>query len=322
MKILTSSKSDLAVAAKAIKSGLLVAFPTETVYGLGADGFNSRAVAKIFEAKKRPSFNPLILHIPDKSFLAEISTCRNSEVELLVDKFMPGPLTLVLPKNKNVPEIVSAGNPTVGVRIPANDIALDFISLTGTAIAAPSANMFGMLSPTNARHVAEQLGERIDFIVDGGDCNVGVESTIIEFDGENFFLLRYGGLPIERIEKVLKRKIPFKSDAIKPNSPGQLKSHYAPSIPVAFVDEVDLSRVKNNSTGIILFDGRRNFGKFKRTLILSGNSNFEEASANLFKFLHQLENENLELILVEKVPEEGLGRAIMDRLIKATNRYK
>ncbi len=322
MKILSPTKTNINLAATAIKSGGLVAFPTETVYGLGANGFDSIAVAKIFEAKNRPSFNPLILHLPSKSYLEQVTTCTNEKVMLLIDSFLPGPLTLVLPKSKNVPEIVSAGNPSVGIRIPDNKIALDFISACEVPVAAPSANMFGMLSPTTAEHVAEQLGERIDFIIDGGNCNVGVESTIIEFDGNDFHILRHGGLPVEKIEKLLDEKLPFKSDAIKPNSPGQLKSHYAPRVPVAFVDEVNIETVNREKTGILIFSERKKFGDFSSEKILSERGDMEEASANLFNYLHKLEEENLDLILVEKVPEKGLGKAIMDRLVKATNRYK
>jgi L-threonylcarbamoyladenylate synthase len=322
MKILSPTKENIRLAASAIKSGGLVAFPTETVYGLGANGFDSIAVAKIFKAKNRPSFNPLILHLPSKSYLEKVTTCTNEKVMMLIENFLPGPLTLVLPKSNNVPEIVSAGNPTVGIRIPDNKIALDFISACEVPIAAPSANMFGMLSPTTAAHVADQLGERIDFIIDGGSCNVGVESTIIEFDGSRFYILRHGGLPVEKIESLLDEKLPFKSDAIKPNSPGQLKSHYAPRVPVAFIDEVNLEKINREKTGILVFSKREKFGKFPSEKVLSENGNLEEASANLFNYLHKFEEENLELILVEKVPEEGLGKAIMDRLIKATNRYK
>jgi L-threonylcarbamoyladenylate synthase len=308
-------------AAEVIKSGGLVAFPTETVYGLGANGLNSLAVAKIFEVKNRPTFNPLILHVPGKEEITKITTCTADKVFKLIDNFMPGPLTLVLPKSNIVPDIVTAGKPSVGIRMPGNKIAREFIAACGVPVAAPSANMFGMLSPTTAEHVEKQLGEKVDFILDGGKSNVGVESTIIEFNENKFYVLRYGGLPVEEIEELLGEKIDLKQNAVSPNSPGQLKSHYAPNIPIKFIDEVDIDKINRAKTGLLLFKENKFGNDFATVKILSSAGNLREASANLFTFLHELENENIELILVEKLPLEGLGRAIMDRLQKAVNRY-
>ncbi len=315
------SEENIKRAAEIIKSGGLVAFPTETVYGLGADGFNPIAVAKIFEAKNRPTFNPLILHLPDKEFLERVSDCKSEKVRMLVNEFMPGPLTLILPKTRRVPEIVTAGKESVGIRIPANPVAREFIAACGTPVAAPSANMFGMLSPTAAEHVEKQLGDKVDFILDGGKSDIGVESTIVEYSDGKFYVLRYGGLPLEKIEEALGEKLAFKQNAVSPNSPGQLKSHYAPKIPVKFIDETDLSEIDPDKTGLLAFR-ENNYGDFRVVKILSPRGDFLEASANLFGFLHELENENIDLILVEKVPEKHLGRAIADRLQKAVNRYR
>ncbi|KAB2840815.1 MAG: threonylcarbamoyl-AMP synthase, partial [Melioribacteraceae bacterium] len=180
MKILEATEQNILNAANVLKSGGLTAFPTETVYGLGADGLNPIAVSKIFEAKNRPAFNPLILHIANYNQLEEICYLNNKKIELLITSFWPGPLTLVVPKKKIVPDIVTSGNETVAVRMPDHPVALSLISKAGRPIAAPSANRFGELSPTTAEHVAKQLGDNVDIILDGGPCRVGVESTILE----------------------------------------------------------------------------------------------------------------------------------------------
>ncbi|MEW6703195.1 MAG: L-threonylcarbamoyladenylate synthase, partial [Bacteroidota bacterium] len=201
MNVYKANNESIKQAAGIIKRGGLVAFPTETVYGLGADGLNPTAVAKIFEVKKRPAFNPLILHISDKTWHKKFSTVQNDKVEQLVNKFWPGPLTLVLPKTELVPDIVTSGSPTVALRMPDHNVALQLIDASSTPIAAPSANRFGHLSPTEATHVAKYLAAKVDMILDGGKCSVGVESTIIQFHQNEFYLLRPGGLTKEEIEK-------------------------------------------------------------------------------------------------------------------------
>ncbi len=207
MNLLTPTKKNLLVAAKAIRAGLLVAFPTETVYGLGADAFNPTAVEKIFKVKMRPESQSLSLMLPDKSFIDKVAEIENQKVKLLIKKFLPGPLTIVLPKKDSVPDIVTGGKNTVGIRIPANRIALDFLSLAQTPIVAPSANLFGRPSPQRATDVAEQLGDNIDFIIDGGKTDLGVSSTIIEIVNNNFSLLRQGSISVEEIEKEIRVKI-------------------------------------------------------------------------------------------------------------------
>ncbi len=316
------SKENIELAASIIKKGGLVAFPTETVYGLGADGFNPIAVAKIFEAKNRPAFNPLILHVAEKEDIQKVTTCRDEKVFDLIEKFMPGPLTLILPKTEGVPEIVTAGKSSVGVRMPANAVAREFISTCGVPVAAPSANKFGMLSPTSAKHVEKQLGDKVNLILDGGESDVGVESTIIEYFEGKFFVLRYGGLPVEEIESTLGEKLIFKQNEISPNSPGQLKSHYAPRIPIYFFDEAQRENVNPEKTGLLLFKENPDYRNFASVKVLSPSGDLREASANLFKYLHEFENESVELILAEKIPQTGLGKAIMDRLQKAVNHYR
>ncbi len=321
MQLLEATDKNIAYAAEIIKNGGLVSFPTETVYGLGADGLNPIASARIFEAKNRPAFNPLILHIADKETLGKIADWENSNVEKLIAKFWPGPLTLVLPKKKIVPEIVTAGNPTVAVRMPNHDVALKLIKLAGTPIAAPSANRFGQLSPTEAPHVVKQLKNRVDVILNGGKCEVGVESTILEITGDDIFLLRHGGLPLEEIEAVVGKVKTKPHNTAKPNSPGQLLFHYSPTIPLKFLSAATLTEYSGKRIGAIFFKKKSFDGTFALEKILSTGGDLREAAANLFAFLHEFEKENIDVILIEPVEETGLGRAIMDRLRKASNKY-
>jgi L-threonylcarbamoyladenylate synthase len=319
MNFLEANNKTIKQAAQIIKLGGLVAFPTETVYGLGADGLNPIAVAKIFEAKKRPTFNPLILHIAEKIYLHTLTNYNDERVDQLISKFWPGPLTLVLPKKDIVPEIVTAGNPTVAVRMPNHPIALKLIAMSETPIAAPSANTFGHLSPTTAKHVQKYLGDKVDLILDGGKSSIGVESTIIQYYDGDFYLLRHGGFAKEEIENEIGKIKTAKIDVSKPNSPGQLPFHYSPNTPLFFFDESLLNQQKR--IGMISFQEEKNNFPFASQKILSNSGDLREAASNLFICLHEMEKENLDLILVETVEEKGLGRAIMDRLRKATFRY-
>jgi L-threonylcarbamoyladenylate synthase len=319
MNLVKANNASIRQAAEIIKNGGLVAFPTETVYGLGADGLNPIAVAKIFEAKKRPEFNPLILHIADKVWIKKYSEVQNEKVERLIEKFWPGPLTLVLTKTEIVPDIVTSGNPTVAIRMPNHPVALQLINECGTPIAAPSANKFGHLSPTEASHVAKYLGDKVDMILDGGKCSVGVESTIIQLHEEEIFLLRPGGLSKEEIEKEIGGIKTGIVNVQKPNSPGQLPFHYSPHTPFKFFNKKFLD--ENKKIGMLFFQENKLNFPFAETKILSPGGDLREAAANLFSQLHELEKENLDLILVETIEEKGLGRAIMDRLKKATNKY-
>ena len=287
------------------------------MYGLGADGLNPIAVAKIFEAKNRPSFNPLILHIADKSWVKKFSGIKNEKVERLINKFWPGPLTLVLPKTDLVPDIVTSGNPTVAIRMPDHPVALQLIEASGTPIAAPSANKFGHLSPTEASHVAKYIGDKVDMILDGGKCSVGVESTIIQIQEDKIYLLRPGGLSKEEIENEIGPIELGIADPDKPNAPGQLLSHYSPHTPLKFFNKKFLD--KNKRIGVLFFSKNEIDFPFTDIKILSQSGDMREATANLFSHLHDLEKENLDLILAEPIEEKGLGIAIMDRLRKASN---
>lgn len=321
MKILKATDEAVEKAAAIIKDGGIVAFPTETVYGLGADGLNSIAVAKIFETKKRPAFNPLILHIADKSDLIKLAVVENDRIEKLIDKFWPGPLTLVLPKLDLVPDIVTSGNPTVAIRMPDHPVAIELIKKCGTPIAAPSANRFGHLSPTEAAHVFKSIGDKVDLIIDGGKCSIGVESSIVQYVNNKFYLLRPGGLSKEEIQNEIGEIAVVTGHTGKPNSPGQLPFHYAPSIPLYFLTKENLKKYSDKKIGALFFRNINVDFKFETVRILSDKGDLKEAAANLFVHLHELEKEKIDLILAEPVEEKGLGLAIMDRLKKGTTRF-
>lgn len=301
-----------------IKGGGIVAFPTETVYGLGADAFNPLAVARIFEAKNRPLFDPLIVHIADLSQMGILASRVDKRAGRLAGRFWPGPLTMVMPRSERVPDIVTAGLDTVAVRMPDHLIALDLIRLSGTPIAAPSANRFGYISPTKAAHVLEQLGERVDMIIDGGPCTVGVESTIIKLDEGRSIILRPGGVPIEEIEAVIGPVVTAAPSGVNPEAPGQLPSHYSPSIPVRLADSAVAIDFSREDAGFLLYKRPESGAPAGRTEILSVNGDLQEAAANLFSALHRLDRMKINVIIAEPVPERGLGIAIMDRLRRAS----
>jgi L-threonylcarbamoyladenylate synthase len=309
-------------AASIIKNGGLVAFPTETVYGLGADALNSSAVAKIFAAKERPEFDPLIVHIHNKQQMYMLTESIHDKAHMLIDQLWPGPLTIVVPKKQIVPDLVTAGLPNVGIRMPNNPVALALIKESGTPIAAPSANKFGSVSPTCAEHVRSQLGNDIDFIIDGGSCSVGIESTIISFTSEIPMLLRPGGIPIETIEKIVGPLAIPDSRSLTNASPGRALRHYATSAPVI----LDVSPVQ--------FEGLRKgllslyppmpeiAAHYAAVEILSPTGNLNEAACNLFAALRRLDNSNIDIIISATVPDHGLGLAINDRLKRAAQPQK
>ena len=305
-------------AAEIIRKGGIVAFPTETVYGLGADAFNPIAVARIFEVKGRPYFDPLIVHVASPSDLDKVVIEIPSKAKKLIGQFWPGPLTVVLLKKENVPDIVTAGLPTVAVRMPKHPMALNLIEQADCPIAAPSANPFGYLSPTTARHVREQLGDRVDLILDGGPCPVGIESTILSFSEEKPRLLRPGGVSLEEIESII-GKVEISPIEDRPSAPGMLPRHYAPRTPIVLGwDEKNLDLYKDKNIGLLAFQETNNDLKFHSVEVLSKKGDIREAAANLFAAIRRLDALNLDLILAETVPEVGLGRAIMDRLRRAS----
>ena len=299
MKLLSSSHNDISLAAAALKEGSLVAFPTETVYGLGADAFNVKALAKIFEAKQRPYFDPLIIHIADINALDRLVSWdlldkkARADFNLLAKTFWPGPLTLVLPKHPDLPGLANSGLPAVAVRFPANEIAQKLIRLSTGTIAAPSANPFGCLSPTRAEHVISMLGDKIDFVVDGSRTGIGLESTVLDISVRPYCLLRPGGISCEQIEALIG---PVEVDALNhenaPRSPGQLENHYAPRTPLYLHKANELA-----SLPLPANEGRLYFSMLPgdnvypdnasdRIRVLSQQGDLVEAAANLFDMLH------------------------------------
>jgi len=306
-------------AAEIIRKGGIVAFPTETVYGLGADGYNPLAVARIFEVKGRPSFDPLIVHIAHPAHLEKLVKETPSSVKRLTEKLWPGPLTVVLLKKENIPDIVTAGLPSIAVRMPDHPIALSLIKESSCPIAAPSANPFGYLSPTTAEHVREQLGDQVDLILDGGPCAIGVESTIISFLDGKPRLLRPGGVSLEEVESVI-GKVETGPIKDRPSAPGMLPRHYAPRTPVVLGgNEKNPELYKSRNVGFLAFQEPNRDLKFHSVEVLSRKGDMREAAANLFSALRRLDALNLDLILAEPIPEVGLGRAIMDRLRRASH---
>ncbi len=306
-------------AAQIIKSGGLVAFPTETVYGLGADAFNPFAVARIFEVKKRPSFDPLIVHVANPADMKKLVKEIPLNAKKLTERFWPGPLTVVLLKEEYIPDIVTAGLPTLAIRMPSHPMALSLIRESNSPIAAPSANLFGYVSPTTAEHVREQLGDQVDLILDGGPCPVGVESTIISFLEEKPRLLRPGGVSLEEIESIIGKVEISQNEEGKPSAPGMLPSHYAPRTPIILDwDDKCLVIYKEKNIGLLTFQEPRNHLKFHHIEVLSKKGDLREAAANLFAAIRRLDRLNLDFILADTIPEIGLGRAIMDRLRRAS----
>ena len=297
---------DIVKAAQILIDGGLVAFPTETVYGLGADATNDRAVARIYEAKGRPQFNPLIAHVTDveEAFAqAEFSAAALT----LAARFWPGPLTLVLPRKNGctVSLLASAGLPSIALRVPQHPLALELIRGVARPVVAPSANPFGRISPTTAAHVREGLGDKVDYILDGGPCAVGLESTIVSLLDDTPRLLRVGGLIRENIEEALGRELA--APVAGPlHAPGQLESHYAP-----------LASMRLNATQWQEGEARLGFGAMDAGLNLSRSGDLVEAAANLFSMLHQLDTLGSSTIAVALIPSTGLGEAINDRLRRA-----
>lgn len=314
---------DIFLAADIVKKGGVVAFPTETVYGLGADALDPIAVARIFEIKKRPSFDPVIVHIDSIAAIDEISSSFNRRAEILAEAFWPGPLTMVLPKSEIIPGIVTSGLDTVAVRMPSHPVARELIKATGGPIAAPSANPFGYISPTTAEHVIDQIGSEVDLILDGGSCPVGVESTVLDLSGDEVTLLRPGGLSLEEIESMVGDVKTQIIESEKQHSPGQLPSHYAPRTPVRILEEDSFKPVSSEKAGLLAFTSpEEDLSQYQQVEVLSSIGNLCEAAANLFSSLHRLDSAGLDVIYVRALPEVGLGRAIMDRLNRAAGTKK
>jgi L-threonylcarbamoyladenylate synthase len=307
MKTLTVSQ-----AAEKIRKGEVVAFPTETVYGLGADATNDEAVARIFELKERPTFNPLIVHYADLAS-AQTGVEFNDMARALAEAFWPGPLTLVLPRkiSAGISLLASAGLDTIGVRVPNHELALKLLTKAGCPVAAPSANRSGLISPTCPAHVFKSFGEAVP-ILEGGSCLVGVESTIVDVTESVPVLLRPGGISVEQLTRLV-GPLAQRAQSDEINAPGQMTSHYAPGIPV----RLKATYVRPHEA--FLGFGNCEYENGATLLNLSPRGDLVEAAANLFAMLHELDNSIYEGIAVAPIPEQGLGLAINDRLARASH---
>jgi len=318
----TEISTDRTAAVELLREGEIVALPTETVYGLAADALNPIAVAKIFEAKERPRFDPLIVHLPDRDWLEKVVDLPAQDRQLileLADTFWPGPFTMVLPKREIIPEIVTAGLDTVGVRVSVHPVFSEIIRALGKPLAAPSANRFGRVSPTTAQHVLDELKERIPLIIDAGPTLHGIESTIVAIRAGGIHILRCGPLTKEQLSEF--GKIDNVAYAEKVSAPGQLPVHYAPKTPLRLIDDVNsFSPDKNQRVGLLAWNPIESKKNFAAVRCLSERQDVREAAANLFRYLRELDVPNIDLIVAERVPDQGLGAAIVDRLRRAVHR--
>jgi len=311
--------NNLEITAECLRKGGIVAIPTETVYGLAANAFNGEAVLNIFELKKRPHFNPLIVHCKS---IEQVKLCV-SEIPpnalLLAEKFWPGPLTLILKKTPKIPDLVTAGKNTVAVRVPNHPTTLALLDLIDFPLAAPSANPFGSISPTTAKHVFDYFNDTLEFVLDGGPCINGIESTIIGFEHNTPILYRHGAIPLEEIESIIgKVQIQNQNDT-SPQAPGMLSRHYAPQTATLLTEDLhaQLQHFSNHKIGVLVFKQRVQHPCISQQEILSPSGNLREAAKNLYAALHRLDSLKLNYILVEKMPPHGLGNSMNDRLQRA-----
>lgn len=306
---------DLTFAKTLLRNGELVAIPTETVYGLAANALREDAAIKIFETKNRPQFDPLIVHVAHIHQLDNLVDSIPLAAQKLMDRFWPGPLTLLLKKKPIVPDLITSGLDTVGVRCPDHPLTHQLLSELEFPLAAPSANPFGYISPTTPQHVNQQLGNSLEYILDGGPCRVGLESTIVGFEN-GIVIHRLGGLSVEDMEAVVgPLKLELNSSS-NPKAPGQLKSHYSPTKKLVFGKINTATQRASQKVGVIAFQ-RPVAVHADEQIILSPTGSLTEAAKNLFGALRQMDTSNVDIILAEPVPDIGLGRAINDRLQRA-----
>ena len=312
---------DINEAARLLQAGELVAIPTETVYGLAGNALDVNAVAQIFSVKQRPSFNPLILHFAELKDIDDYVVAFPEKLKVLSEKLMPGPLTLLLKKKDIVPDLVTAGSDRVAVRLPAHPMTHQLLSLLDFPVAAPSANPFGYVSPTTASHVDRQLGSKIPYILDGGPCWVGIESTIVGEEGGDIVVYRKGGTTLEDIEAIIGAVKSFTHSDSNPLAPGMLSGHYAPTKPL-YVGDISamLQQFVGKRCAVIAFSQCFEGVAAENMMVLSPTANYGEAARKLFQYLRMTEDLDVDLVLAEFLPEIDLGRAINDRLRRAAHR--
>lgn len=309
--------NDITKAKAILEKGGLVGIPTETVYGLAGNALNPEAVAQIFAVKNRPDFDPLIIHTGSIEQINKYTLDITPELESLAKVFWPGPLTLLLPRKAVIPDLVTSGLDYVAVRVPQHPLTQDLLASLDFPLAAPSANPFGYISPTTAKHVNDQLGDLIPYILDGGSCEVGLESTIVGVEDGQITVYRLGGIDVAEIEKVVGSVKILSHSSSNPKTPGMLKSHYAPKKRVILGDiDQMLEKYKDEKIGILSFTNQ--YPKAFVSFILSPEGSYTEAAKNLFTALRFLDQADVSIILAELLPEENLGRAINDRLRRAS----
>ena len=311
---------DIGKAKELLEAGQLIGFPTETVYGLAGNALSTEAVIKIYETKNRPNFDPLIVHTGSIDQISKYTYPFEGELQKLAERFWPGPLTLLLKKKPIISDHVTSGLDTVAVRVPDHPLALDLLKSLDFPLAAPSANPFGYISPTRPEHIQDQLGEKIPYILDGGECSVGLESTIIGIEEGQVIVYRLGGTEISAIEEIVGKVLILPQSSSNPKSPGMLKSHYAPR--KSFIlGEIEALAEKYNASGakfaILSFDKDYSDLEPHASFILSKTGNFAEAAKNLFSAMRLLDQSDVSVILAEELPEEHFGKAINDRLRRA-----
>jgi L-threonylcarbamoyladenylate synthase len=310
---------DINEAKKFLEGGAIIGIPTETVYGLAANALNEDAVLKIFSVKDRPHFDPLIMHVKNTQEIEKYAQEIPPGAKLLIEAFMPGPLTLLLKKNLIIPDLVTSGLDTVAIRVPSHPMTLNLLGQLDFPLAAPSANPFGYISPTTAQHVYDQLQGKIPYILDGGATQVGIESTIIGFENDEAILYRLGGLALEEIEKVIGKVKVNLNESSNPKSPGMLKSHYAPRKNLT-IRQYDNTTMNGGRIGVIGFHEYLEGIAKENQILLSEKGDLEEAAKNLFAAMRKLDASAVDEIIAIKFPEQGLGRAINDRLKRAATK--
>ncbi len=311
--------TDLELVINSLKRGEIVSIPTETVYGLAGNALKEESIDLIFNLKKRPAFNPLIVHIPDVNFLDRVAENIPDPAKLLANHFWPGPLTLILKKKASIPNRVTAGKDTVAVRVPNHPLTLELLKKLPFPLAAPSANPFGSISPTLAIHVYKYFGDKIPFILDGGSCKSGLESTIIGFENETPVLYRHGALALEKIKEVIGPVKELIKNDQNPQAPGMLSKHYAPQTETIRSENIleTIANFPNKKIGVLSFQKIELSEEITHQEILSEKGHLEEAARNLYAALHRLDQLQLELIVVPYFPNHGLGKTINDRLQRA-----
>jgi L-threonylcarbamoyladenylate synthase len=312
--------TDLEYAATLLRQSGVVAFPTETVYGLGAHARDADAVARVFDVKGRPRFDPLIVHVATPEDVAQVAASFPEMARELARNFWPGPLTLILPKAPSIPDLVTAGMGTVGIRVPAHPMALELLKRAAVPVAAPSANRFGSISPTTAAHVLGPLGDQIDYLVDGGPCDVGIESTIVHLGTSPASVLRLGGVSLEDLEDVIgpvRHDVSRTADSAEPQlSPGRLERHYSPDTPLQIVATLPEPPV-GGRVGLLTYQPVDDATGWAAVEVLSSSGCLREAAAHFYAALRRLDSLDLDRIVALRFPERSLGRALNDRLRRA-----